>query len=451
MKSYDVITIGAGGASYPAAFRLKRAGFSVLMVDDKGVMSGNCLSEGCVPSKAIIETVHNYKRISDFSHFDLKYQDIIKRKDNVQKIRYKNHGEELSNAGLEILKGVAKILDDKTIEVKTGTETIDFNYKHLIIGSGSYTFIPKIKGIEYAITSADLFKMDPKVKEIPESIAIIGGGYIGVETASYMSLMGSRIELIERSERLLMDMDEIMVEKATALLPEMKIHLNNEVIAVERSGNKYKTIIRDNNGETNSVITDMVMIAAGREPNFPEGLKETGIEFDRHGIHVNSGMQTNIKNIYATGDVNGITPLFHAARRQSLVAAYNIMAGDTIVDRFNKNSVPFTVYSIPNMSFAGITPEIARKENIKYTSVTYKMSDDTLAEIYNEMYGEITMLFDENLKIIGGYVIGNDAGNIINEICMGIDKGLTARDFAEIAHQHPMTFEGLDTAARKLF
>ncbi|WP_337860924.1 dihydrolipoyl dehydrogenase [Ferroplasma sp.] len=451
MESYDVITIGAGGACYPAAFRLKKSGFSVLMVDDKGIMSGNCLSEGCVPSKAIIETVHNYKRMKDFASFELKYSDVIKRKDKVQKIRYEHHEKELMDAGLEILKGTAKILDDKAVEVKTEKGNLTLNYKHLIIGSGAYTFIPKIKGIEYAINSANLFKIDPEVKKIPESIAIIGGGYIGVETASYMSLMGSRVELLERSNRILMDMDSSIVEKLTALLPEMRIHLNNEVIAIEKYGNRYKTIVKDNDGNTDNVITDMVMIATGREPNFPEGLKEAGIEFDRHGIHVNSGMQTNIKNIYATGDVNGIAPLFHAARRQSLVAAYNIMAGDTVIDRFSKKAVPFTLYSVPNMSFAGITPEIAGKENIKYTSVTYKMSDDTLAEVYNEMDGEITLLFDEDSVLIGGYIIGNDAGNIINEICMGISKGLTARDFAELAHQHPMTFEGLDTAARKLF
>ena len=184
MKSFDVVTIGAGRASYPAAFRLKKAGFTVIMIDDKGIMSGNCLAEGCVPSKAIIDTVHTYKRISDFGDFRINYRDILKRKDKVQILRNQLHRKELEEAGIEILKGVAKIIDSSTVEVKTEAGNIKLNYKHLIIGSGAYTYMPQIKGIEYAITSADLFRIDPKIKDLPESIAIIGGGYIGVETAS---------------------------------------------------------------------------------------------------------------------------------------------------------------------------------------------------------------------------------------------------------------------------
>lgn len=451
MEEYDVITIGAGGAAYPAAFRLKRSGFSVIMIDEKGVMSGNCLSEGCVPSKAIIETVHNYKIMREFIEFKLNYGDIIKRKDHVQEMRYRQHAAELKEADLEIIKGTAKLLDTHTVEVDTGKEKMKLGFRHLIIGSGAYTYKLNIPGSEYAITSADLFKIDPAVKKIPDSLVVIGGGYIGVETASFMSILGSKVTLIERSDRLLTDMDAGIVDKLTGMLPEMVINLNNEVKSIEKAGNKFKTIIVDENGEKVSILSDMVMMATGREPLIPEGTAQCGIEMDRHGIKVNSAMQTNIPHIYATGDVNGITPLFHAAKRQSLIAAANIMAGDTAVERFDSSSVPFTLFSIPNMSFVGITPDTARQGKIEYSAVTYPMIEDSMAEIHNEICGEITMLFDKNLKIIGGYVIGNDAGNLINEIALGIHKGLNARDFAEMAHQHPMTFEGLDSAARKLF
>ena len=451
MEEYDVITIGAGGAAYPAAFRLKRSGFSVIMIDEKGVMSGNCLSEGCVPSKAIIETAHNYKIMREFTEFKLNYGDIIKRKDHVQEMRYRQHAGELKEADLEIIKGTAKLLDTHTVEVDTGKEKMKLGFRHLIIGSGAYTYKLNIPGSEYAITSADLFKIDPAVKKIPDSLVVIGGGYIGVETASFMSILGSKVTLIERSDRLLTDMDAGIVDKLTGMLPEMVINLNNEVKSIEKAGNKFKTIIVDENGEKVSILSDMVMMATGREPLIPEGTAQCGIEMDRHGIKVNSAMQTNIPHIYATGDVNGITPLFHAAKRQSLIAAANIMAGDTAVERFDSSSVPFTLFSIPNMSFVGITPDTARQGKIEYSAVTYPMIEDSMAEIHNEICGEITMLFDKNLKIIGGYVIGNDAGNLINEIALGIHKGLNARDFAEMAHQHPMTFEGLDSAARKLF
>ncbi len=451
MEEYDVVTIGAGGASYPAAFRLKRSGYSVAMIDEKGVMSGNCLSEGCVPSKAIIETVHNYKLIREFSDFKIDYSDIIERKDHVQKLRYRLHGRELEEAGLKIVKGTAKILDKHLLEVDTGKDKLKLGFKHLIIGSGAYTYKLKIPGAEYAITSADLYKIDPPVKSIPKSIAVIGGGYIGVETASFMSILGSRVKLIERSDRLLTDMDPQIVDRLTGMLPEMDINLNNEVKSIEKYGDGFKTIIVNENGEKSAITSELVMMATGREPLIPEGTEECGIEVTRKGITVNSSMQTNIPHIYATGDVNGITPLFHAAKRQSLVAAANIMAGDTQVERFDSDSVPFTLFSIPNMSFVGITPQLAMERNIEYRAVSYHMIEDSMAEIHNETCGEITMLFDRNLNIIGGYIIGNDAGNLINEIALGIHKGLNARDFAEMPHQHPMTFEGLDSAARKLF
>ena len=385
MEEYDVITIGAGGAAYPAAFRLKRSGFSVIMIDEKGVMSGNCLSEGCVPSKAIIETVHNYKIMREFTEFKLNYGDIIKRKDHVQEMRYRQHAAELKEADLEIIKGTAKLLDTHTVEVDTGKEKMKLGFRHLIIGSGAYTYKLNIPGSEYAITSADLFKIDPAVKKIPDSLVVIGGGYIGVETASFMSILGSKVTLIERSDRLLTDMDAGIVDKLTGMLPEMVINLNNEVKSIEKAGNKFKTIIVDENGEKVSILSDMVMMATGREPLIPEGTAQCGIEMDRHGIKVNSAMQTNIPHIYATGDVNGITPLFHAAKRQSLIAAANIMAGDTAVERFDSSSVPFTLFSIPNMSFVGITPDTARQGKIEYSAVTYPMIEDSMAEIHNEI------------------------------------------------------------------
>ncbi len=452
MKEYDVITIGAGGAAYPAAFRLKQSGYNVLMVDEKGVMSGNCLSEGCVPSKAIIETVHNYKRMKEFYKFDLNYNEIIKRKDNVQKIRYEHHGNELKDAKLELLKGKASIIDENTISVNTGSSNEKYHYDYLIIGSGAYSFVPDIPGHEYAYTSADFYKMDPTVKEVPESITIIGGGYIGVETASFLSVLGSRVELVERLDNILMEMDTEAVNKLVHLLPEMNIHFNNEVKSIEKYGDKFKVNITDNNNKNDNIITDKVLMATGREPLIPDGVKELGIEYDKKGIKVNCGMQTNVKNIYATGDVNGIAPLFHAARRQSIVAANNILSHNKLTDYFNPADIPFTLFTMPQMAYVGLLPDELNKKGIKYKRVIYKMEDDTLAEVYNEMYGEIDLFFEEEtMKILGGYIIGNDAGNIVNEIALGIEKGLTARDFAELAHQHPMTFEGIDTAARKLF
>ncbi|BAB60554.1 pyruvate dehydrogenase E3 / dihydrolipoamide dehydrogenase [Thermoplasma volcanium GSS1] len=450
METYDVITLGAGGAAYPAAFRLKKSGYSVLMIDKKGIMSGNCLAEGCVPSKAIIETVHNYSKLKKFGKYSIAYEDIVKHKDDVQNIRYKQHDEELHEAGLKILKGTAKLIDENTVEVETDTGKERYRAESIIIGTGSDTYVPKIPGAELAWTSRELYALNPKVRKLPKSIAIIGGGYIGLETASFMSLLGTDVTVIELLDRVLSTMDSGMVSKLVPLLPKMNLILSSPVKEIRRGGDMFE-VSYDHEGKTEKIRVEAVLMAVGRMPMFPEGLDDLGIKYDKHGIKVNMAMQTNIKHIYATGDVNGLTPLFHAAKRQSLVAANNIMANHVPVDYFDPLSVPFTVYTVPQVAYVGILPDQAKKLGISYIETDYQMEKDAMAQVNSEMEGEIRLFFDSRMKIIGGYVIGNDAGNLINEIALGISKGLSARDFAEMAHQHPMSFEGLDSAARKLY
>ena len=450
MDHYEVITIGAGGAAYPAAFKLKRSGRTVLMIDKKGVMSGNCLSEGCVPSKAIIENVHNYVKMKRFGDYSLDYEKLVDLKDHVQDIRYKQHAEELSEAGLSIKKGNARLVDDHTVSVDDGTGTVSYSADHIIIASGSDTFIPKFPGAELALTSSSFYSVSPKVRRLPKSITIIGGGYIGMETASFLSLLGTKVYVIEMLSKPLATMDPEPVDALMPLLPRCEYYMNSAVKSIERVADGYRVSF-DHSGSMEHIDSEFVMLAVGRAPVIPRGIKELGIKYQKSGIIVNEGMQTNIRNIYATGDVNGITPLFHAAKRQSLVAANNIMAGDRLVDYFDPVSVPFTIFTVPQLSFVGILPEQAKRENIKFTTAEFLLDHDAMAQINGEMFGKIRLLVDTRMKIIGGYVIGNDAGNIINEVALAISKGLNIRDFAEMAHQHPMTFEELDSIGRQFY
>ncbi len=409
-------------------------------------MSRNCLSEGCVPSKAIIESVHKYSILKNLGEFNIDYKKIIEHKDKVQKLRYDDHARELNDAGLKILKGTAKLIDDNIVEVDTGTGTERYRAENIIIGTGADTFIPKINGSELTVTSHDFYSMNPKINYVPRDITIIGGGYIGVETGSFLSILGSKVTIIEMLDRILESMETDIIDKLIPLLPNMDVKTSSEVKSIEKYNDKLKVILND--GE---IISDVVMMAAGRHPVLPEGLDDLGIKYTKHGINVNMSMQTNVKNIYATGDVNGITPLFHAAKRQSIVAANNIMAGNVPVDYFDPLAVPFTLYTIPQLAYVGILPAQAEKLGIEHHEAVYDMKKDSLAEINNEIYGEICLVFDNRMKIIGGYVIGNDAGNIINEIALCVSKGLGLRDLAEMSHQHPMSFEGLDSAARKFY
>jgi dihydrolipoamide dehydrogenase len=194
------------------------------------------------------------------------------------------------------------------------------------------------------------------------------------------------------------------------------------------------------------------MVAAGRRPVIPEGLAAIGVEVGKRGIVVDTGMRTAIPHIFAAGDVNGLTPLFHAAVRQSLVAAHNILGGEVSLDSFDPGPVPTTIFTLPEAAYVGLVPETARKKGIPVIAGRYDFSEDSRAQILGETGGGITLLFEPgSLRLLGGTIVGVDAGNLVGEIGLALAGGLTARDLAGFADQHPMASEGIGKAARSLF
>jgi dihydrolipoamide dehydrogenase len=461
MENVDVLTVGAGGGAYPAGFRLARSGMDVVMIDDKGVMSGNCLAEGCVPSKAIRESVSLYRTSKKLNFWglngkiDFDYGHIVEHKDNVQKFRYAQHAEELKEAlpHLQLVKGVAKFIDDHTIEVRTVNGVERYRAKRaIIIASGSDTSILPINGADLCITSHDIFSMNPKLQTLPKSMTIIGGGYIALETATFFNELGTKVRLYKRSDRILSDeVDYRFSESLRKLLdPNIEIVTGARVMEVERVQDGYRMrYIKDDKEE--SVVSDLVMMAVGRKSIVPQGVDKMGIKIEHGRIIVNNAMQTNIPHIYAPGDVNGLSMLFHSAVRQSLVAANNIMAGNTPVDYMNFLTVPTTVFTFPEGAYVGILPDEAKKRGIELVETYSPFKIDARAQIFDEMDGEIREFFDaDTMKIVGAWVIGIDAGLLIGELARLVEGGFTVKEVAEFADQHPTTAEGIVKAARKL-
>ncbi|MGC8612113.1 MAG: dihydrolipoyl dehydrogenase [Athalassotoga sp.] len=461
MKTVDVVTIGAGGGAYPAGFRLAKSGMDVVMIDDKGVMSGNCLAEGCVPSKAIRESVNLYRISKKFDFWGLdgqvafEYKKIIAHKDNVQKFRYAQHAEELKEAlpHLQLVKGHARFLDDHTLEVKTEKEEEVYRAKRaIIVASGSETSILPINGADLCITSHDIFSMNPKLQTLPKTMTIIGGGYIALETATFFNELGTKVKLFKRSDRILSDEVDLRFSQTLRqfLDPNIEIVTGARVMEVERVQDGYRmSYVKDD--KTESVTSDIVMMAVGRRSVIPEGADKIGIKTEHGRIIVNNAMQTNIPHIYAPGDVNGLSMLFHSAVRQSLVAANNIMAGNTPIDYMNFKTVPTTVFTFPEGAYVGILPDEAKSKGIKLVETSSPFKIDARAQIFGEMDGEIREFFDaETMKIVGAWVIGLDAGLLIGELARLVEGGFTVKEVAEFADQHPTTAEGIVKAARKL-
>ena len=459
-KTVDLLTIGAGGGATAAAFRLARAGREVVMVDTKGVMSGNCLAEGCVPSKAVREMAVHLKRHQRFQQYGIHgpatadYGGIAAHKDHVQNARYAQHAKKLADAPrVALLKGRARIIDPHTVVVETDQGEDRYVARNIIVASGTEVVVPRIPGSEHCITSDDIYKLNSSLTTLPQSMVVVGGGYVGLETASFFAAFGTRITLLEGSQRLLPSMDKGLVGELAPLLdPAMKILLQVKVLAVEKSENTLRVRFR-HEGMDKIIEAQQVLMAVGRHPVLPEGLSALGVEINPHGYLVaGESMQTNIPHIYSCGDVNGRVMLFHAAARQSLVAAHNILAGDVPLDYFDGTSVPTTVFTLPGAANVGLTRAAAAQRGIRILTGGYKFSDDSRAEIFGETEGGINLFFDpDTLRLLGGWVVGIDAGNLIGEIGMAVAGRLTGRDLARFADQHPMSSEGISRAARSLF
>ncbi len=457
---YDLITIGAGGGAYPAAFRLARLGLKVLMIDSKGVMSGNCLAEGCVPSKSVREVAEHWERQRRFSSFGLKgdlvldFERMMNHKDSVQKVRYQQHDGELSRTpGLSLLKGKAKMVSKHDISVLTDDGERLFRGKHILIASGSDVFIPPIPGANLCLTSHDLYKMNSAIHSCPSSVIVIGGGYVGLETATFFAAFGSSVTVLELGDQLLPGIDSeivsMLVPQLSSLITPV---LSAQVLSVtSQSEGKKRVKYRHNQTEVD-ISAEMVFMAAGRRPVIPDGAREAGVVMGPRGIEVDDRMRTNVPHVFACGDVNGRTPLFHAAVRQSLVCAHQIMGGEHASDRMDFGSVPTTVFTLPAASYVGLTPSILKERSIPFKRATYFFEEDSRAQIFGETAGGIHLFFhSETLKLLGGYVVGIDAENLIGEIGLAVSAGLSAMDLASFADQHPMASEGISKAARSLF
>lgn len=461
MQQVDVITLGAGGGAYPAAFRLARAGQRVVMVDPMGVMSGHCLAEGCVPSKAVREVAERYRQARNFDRFGLTgklgvdFAAVMAHKDQVQRTRYAQHARELAplEGRLSLVSGRARFEDEHTVVVETGHGEETYRANHIIIATGSEIFTPPLPGADLCLNSHDLYALKPNIDTLPERLVVIGGGYIGLETATFLRAFGTAVTVLEMADQLLPGMDPDFVNELTPLLdPAIQCVTGARVEAVERGDDGALMVHYQIGEQSQTVSADAVLMAVGRRPVLPQGTEAIGLQVAHGRIVVDATLRTSLPHIYACGDVNGRVPLFHAAVGQSLVAASNILGGGAPLAYFNFDAVPTTIFTLPAASYVGHTRAALKARGIEAVEAAYAFAEDSRAQILNETGGELRLFFEPgSLRLLGGWVIGLDAGQLVGEIGIAVATGLTAHDLAAFCDQHPMASEGISKAARTLF
>ncbi|NDV95913.1 dihydrolipoyl dehydrogenase [Dysgonomonas sp. 521] len=439
---FDLAIIGGGPAGYNAAEKAASNGLKTVLFEKKYI-GGVCLNEGCIPTKTLLysaKTLDNIKTANKYgisvegeATFDIGK--IISRKDKVVKKLTAGVGFKLSANGVTVVNGAATILGDEngTIRISSGNET--YSVKYLLLSTGSETVIPPIKGlseIEYWTSKEAL-----EFKELPKSLAIIGGGVIGIEFASFFNSMGVNVNVIEMLPEILgaMDKETSAMLRADYAKKGVKFHLNTKVTEVTKSG---VTVEKD--GKTETIEADKILVSVGRRPIIKGfGLEKLNIELLKNGIKVNEYMQTSHPQVYAAGDVTGFSLLAHTAIREGEVAISHILGEE---DKMSYKAIPGVVYTNPEIAGVGKTEEelTANGEPFRVLKLPMAYAGRFVAE--NETgNGLCKIIVDSNERIIGCHMLGNPVSELIVIAGIAIENGDTVEEFRKHVYPHPTVSE----------
>ncbi len=439
---YQVIIIGGGPAGYTAAETAGKAGLSVLLFEKQN-LGGVCLNEGCIPTKTLLYSAKTYDGARHASKYAVSVPEvsfdlskIIARKSKVVRKLVLGVKGKLTSNNVTIVQGEAQIVDKNT--VRCGEET--YECENLILCTGSETFIPPITGIDTVNYWTHRDALDNK--ELPASLAIVGGGVIGMEFASFFNSLGVEVTVIEMLDEILNGMDK---ELSALLRSEyakrgIKFLLNTKVISL--SQNEAGAVVSYENAEgSGSVIAEKLLMSVGRRPVTKGfGLENLKLVLTERGnVAVNSKMQTSEPGVYVCGDLTGFSLLAHTAVREAEVAVHTILGRDDVM---SYRAIPGVVYTNPEIAGVGHTEESLLAKGIPHHIVKLPMAYSGRFVAENEgVNGMCKLLIGEDKTILGAHVLGNPASEIITLAGMAVELKLTTTEWKKIVFPHPTVAE----------
>ncbi|MPW26542.1 dihydrolipoyl dehydrogenase [Alkalibaculum sp. M08DMB] len=448
-----VVVIGGGPGGYAAALYSAHLGMSVTLIEKKD-LGGTCLNVGCVPTKAFVQSSNSYNSIKKLSKYGINidgnvsvdFKKTAKFKSDIVKQLRNGVTYLLKAAKVKVIYGNAKIVDENTVEIISNEETVREQADYIIISTGSRVIdIPKLESDGKVILNSTQI-LD--IQELPESIAIIGGGVIGVEFASIMKNFGKDVTIIELSSNIIPTEDIQISETLKHSLEKrgIRIYTETEVKSiVSKTDNSVTFIIKNSDGEK-ELTTEKMLISIGRKANLEGiGLEQVGIEFNEKYIITNEKMQTNVSNIFAVGDVTKSPQLAHVAYYEAQVAALNISGKDT---KIQYNAIPSCIFSHPEVSRVGMTEEQARKEINNVGIEVQSFSSNGKAMIELETEGFVKMIYNiDNKEVLGFSIIGPKATELIAEPSLAINLRLNIEELSRNINAHPSLSEMIGETA----
>ena len=456
MDTFDLVIIGGGPGGYVCAIRAAQLGLKTACVESRGALGGTCLNVGCIPSKSLLNLSENFlKAKKDFNQQGIEIEGI---KLNIEKMMSnKNKSVQVLTKGVEFLfkknkvtylKGKGVLFSKNDITVYEENKKTSYKTKNIVIATGSeVTSLPGIEIDEKNIISSTGAL---SLKKVPEKLAVIGGGYIGLEMGSVWSRWGSEVTVIEYLDFITPGMDkEISNEFKKILIKQgIKFKMGSKVNSVKKNGSKVIINYTDvKNSKNESLEVDKVLVSVGRKP-YTEGLnlEKVGVKKDDKGrIEVNEKLQTSIKNIYAIGDVIKGPMLAHKAEEEGIAVA-EILAGQA--GHVNYDVIPGVIYTSPEVATVGKTEEQLKEENKSYKVGKFPFLANSRAKVNNETEGFVKILADSKSdKVLGVHIIGPHCGDMIAEMALAMEFGASAEDIARTCHAHPTHTEAIKEAA----
>lgn len=449
----EVVVLGSGPGGYSAAFRAADLGKKVVLIERYNVIGGVCLNVGCIPSKALL---HVAKVIDDADDMKAHGVEFGKPKLDIDKIRdYKNSIIKKLTGGLammakqrqvQIVTGEGQFVDSKKIIVDNGKEKVEVTFDNCIIAAGSLPvklpFIPEDPRVLDSTSALEL-------ADTKGEMLILGGGIIGLEMATVYHALGAKISVVEMMDQLIPGADRDVVMPLHKRLEKRydKIMLKTSVKKVEaKKDGLYVTFEGDNAPAENPKRYDRILVAVGRRPNGKLiGAEKAGVKVDDRGfISVDNQMKTNVAGIYAIGDIVGNPMLAHKASAEGRLAA-EVIAGKN--HYFDAKCIPSVAYTDPEIAWVGMTETQAKAAGIKVEKGVFPWAASGRALSVDRTEGFTKLIFDEKHRVIGGAIVGVNAGELVGEIALAIEMGCDVEDVALTIHAHPTLSESIMMAA----
>jgi dihydrolipoamide dehydrogenase len=438
----DVLVIGAGPGGYVAAIRAAQLGKSVLVVDKEEV-GGVCLNRGCIPSKALISAAHHYEVVSHSEalgitaeNVKLDFGKVQAWKDAIVKKQTGGVNMLLKGNKIQYFNGEALFINDHEARVFNDNETARYKFDHCIIATGSRPI--ELKAFPYGgriLSSTEALSL----QEVPKSLIVIGGGYIGIELGQTYAKLGSKVTVLEGSDFVLPGFEKELTKLVERNLKKLGVDIVTEALAqsCEKTADDV-TVTYTVKGEEKKVTADYVLVTVGRRPNTDGelSLELAGVEVGERGlIKVNEQCQTNVPHIYAIGDIVAGPALAHKASYEAKVAAEAIAGLPSVVDY---KVIPAVVFADPEIAGVGLSEAEAKAKGINVTIGKFPYAANGRAQSMNANEGFVKLVGDKDTGLlVGGFVVGAEASNLIAELTLAIEMGATLEDIALTIHAHP--------------